>query len=754
MRLLITVVDDGVARDLVVDAPGDACVRDLARALAPNGPVPLLHLREHALDPDQPLRAGRLLQGAVLGVGTPLAPAPAPGHREVRVESGPGAGTVCRLDPGEYQLGPGPECDVPLEQAPTTLTLLVRGDTVEVASTPLPLVEPSEASEHPVLVDDGAHTGPPVTTSEAAPLVHIDRRPVEGLNRWPPGRLLRLGPLLLGLADERHVEPAAGHEDGPEPGTLRHRPAPRLLPPTHPTRFALPAAPTEAEQQPWPWLMLVVPLAIGGVLYLLTHAWQTLIFLAMSPLLALGSAATSRRTSRRRHRRAVLAWTSECARSRRAALVACRWDTTDRRARSPDPASLLALATDRSPLLWARHRDDPDALLVRLGTADQLSPVRLTDPARPGDRGDEQWLVPDLPVTLDLTGAGVLGVAGPHRHRLADWLLGQLACQHSPSDVRLAALDNASGRHDWLCWLPHGAAGPELPGALVGADDLRRLLAQRTVGAGASSGSLDPEHAWVVVVVDGRPPDGVTELLTRGPSVGVVVLCLAERAQDLPRACAAVLAPGGGVAGHLVLSRHERPDLGPVRPDLVAETWAPLVARALAPVRDAARGADVLPGACSLLAAAALAADPASLRARWLDRRATAAVIGVGAEGRPVTVDLTRDGPHALVAGTTGSGKSELLQTLVASLAATYPPDALAFVLVDYKGGAAFRGCAALPHTVGVVTDLDAPLTARALASLSAEVRPSRDRCWPPSAPPTWPSTRRGGAGVRRCPGW
>ncbi len=84
---------------------------------------------------------------------------------------------------------------------------------------------------------------------------------------------------------------------------------------------------------------------------------------------------------------------------------------------------------------------------------------------------------------------------------------------------------------------------------------------------------------------------------------------------------------------------------------------------------------------------------------------------------------MKKDGPHALVAGTTGSGKSELLQSIIASLAVGNPPDAMTFVLIDYKGGAAFKDCVDLPHTVGMVTDLDGHLTERALQSLNAELK-------------------------------
>ncbi|MEP7022093.1 MAG: FtsK/SpoIIIE domain-containing protein, partial [Pseudonocardiales bacterium] len=107
---------------------------------------------------------------------------------------------------------------------------------------------------------------------------------------------------------------------------------------------------------------------------------------------------------------------------------------------------------------------------------------------------------------------------------------------------------------------------------------------------------------------------------------------------------------------------------------------------------------------------------------RWgFDDGRASALLGMGVDG-PVHIDLVADGPHALVAGTTGSGKSELLQSLVAGLAVAHPPDAISFVLIDYKGGAAFADCARLPHTVGVVTDLDAQLTGRALGSLHAEL--------------------------------
>src|SRR5699024_4395074 len=110
------------------------------------------------------------------------------------------------------------------------------------------------------------------------------------------------------------------------------------------------------------------------------------------------------------------------------------------------------------------------------------------------------------------------------------------------------------------------------------------------------------------------------------------------------------------------------------------------------------------------------------VRQRWQDAgEGLAADIGTSLHGT-VQLDLVRDGPHAVVAGTTGSGKSELLLSWVLSLAARYPPGDLAFLLVDYKGGATFAPVVSLPHVLGVLTDLDAATTSRALDSLRAEL--------------------------------
>lgn len=117
---------------------------------------------------------------------------------------------------------------------------------------------------------------------------------------------------------------------------------------------------------------------------------------------------------------------------------------------------------------------------------------------------------------------------------------------------------------------------------------------------------------------------------------------------------------------------------------------------------------------------------------RWLAARDGAAgrmprrqpaTIGRGADGEDVTIDLASHGPHALVAGTTGSGKSVLLRQWCLALAVSHPPSQLTMAFLDFKGGAAFRELERLPHTVGCVSDLDLAHAVRALRAIERELK-------------------------------
>ncbi|CAM5424201.1 hypothetical protein SFUMM280S_09480 [Streptomyces fumanus] len=285
---------------------------------------------------------------------------------------------------------------------------------------------------------------------------------------------------------------------------------------------------------------------------------------------------------------------------------------------------------------------------------------------------------------------------------------------------------------------------------------------------------------YTVVVVDGDPGgadlrETVTRLALEGPRAGIHVVCLAETAAASPaspvtqtyeaacaanpvfRECGAVALLSGDVATALRLLRVARTGAAPAGPvghgtlgtvDAVSAAWAERFARALAPLRPEsgagerhARVSAPLPQAARLLDELGLArATPASLMARWAaaadDPRALGGrahgVLGAGPRG-PVGVDLAAEGPHLLIEGPPGSGRTELLWALVASLASAERPDRLGVVLIDGRDGTGagagggpgegLRVCLDVPH---VTTHLAAndPVRMREFAqSLSAELK-------------------------------
>ena len=367
-----------------------------------------------------------------------------------------------------------------------------------------------------------------------------------------------------------------------------------------------------------------------------------------------------------------------------------------------------------------------------MGRGDRWQPPALETG---GDAVSDEWwalveaagVLHDVPVAVSLGPGAIVGVVGPPAvaRPVARSLVLQLAVAHGPADLLVAAVTApGSPERGWLRWLPH-AHDPDAGDRLVTADgDLPESLAGRAQPAG-------PCAPHVVLVVDDPAPMAarnapVRELLAADRSSAAVVV--AEAAASLPSICDVVVE--ARLDGTAVVHRPGRAELGEqvIAAGASART-ARAVALALAGWHDpeqAASGAGLAPSvSLASLLPAGCATDPEEVRRAWEAAGSDPPLrtrLALAADG-PIEVDLVRDGPHALVAGTTGAGKSELLRSLVAGLAVGTPPDLLAFVLVDYKGGAAFDSCARLPHVAAVVTDLDERLAERALRSLHAELR-------------------------------
>ncbi len=713
MRLWLTVVDPRRAHpvDVVVDGVRGlplGAVRSGLLAFTDRADGPLRCDGQELTDA-APLGSPPLVRGAILTVGTG-APVAARGLLELRVTGGPDAGAIRRLAPGEYSLGRSREADVQVADPDVSRLhcLLHVGDDI-------------------VTVHDLDSTNG--TSVDGAPVNH------EG-HPFVPGQVLTVGETRLELATPVDspvaCRPTAdGHVELNRPPRLRrdHETAvvdwPREPPSHEPTRL--------------PLVALVLPAVAGLALVAVTRSPTYLFFVLLSPLMLLGTFLNDRIGGRRRERAARRAYDDAVREAEQRIADAVDAETDRLCADHPDAAELMLTVREPRPRLWERRRTDADALALRCGLATLPASVEVRTGAdsTPGPRPT----LDAAPVAVPLRDIGVLGVAGrrPQALALTRFLVAQLAGWHSPRHLALVLLVGAEAHApdwEWARWLPQldaggasplsvGLAAPQVSARLA---ELVTSLEARQAEAAATRGQ---RFRPMVVLLDGagalRRRPGVVRVLDEGPAVGIHLLCLDDEVVALPAECAATVELVGDTASHATVTVTGRPPVTGVVVDGVSERWAARFARALAPVRDATPEDAVadLPADARLIDLLPLdATDAVALAGSW--RRGDAStrmVLGVGAAGAPVVVDLRADGPHMLLAGTTGSGKSELLQTLVAGLAVGNRPEDMSFVLVDYKGGAAFKDCARLPHTAGVVTDLDGRLTERALTSLGAELR-------------------------------
>jgi len=780
VKLLVTTVTDGdlsSRQDVVLSADATTPVQEVAEHLArmraeaappgtdPESTARACYLGDEPLPPGAPLAATGIMDGSVIGLGAPVprtgveygperSAMPQPQRTdhapvvELQVVGGPDAGRVYALGVGTHGIGPLEGSAVPLRGRgvpPDGVRLTVRPDGSAIVELPgeftarLSVPEPPEHRGKPdlpllplVAEDD--------EEERAADEPWDDALLPDGWEHWPLGGELQLGAFLLRLTEPTPRDAAVVPSEGG--GGLDHNRPPRILPHLAPERFRLPSPPEPLGRRPIPLLAAFAPMIFGLVMVLFWNSYFYLIFMLLSPLMMAANHVSGRRQARVDHEGKCRVY-----RLRRASLEADvrHKVATEQRLRTenaPDPALAGLWAVGPGHRLWERRRGDPDHLALRIGTAGQPSLLGIDDTAREDNHTAVHWTIPDAPVCVDLEHYGVVGVAGETGpvQALARWLAAQAAVLHTPRDLRIVVLTDKASRQswEWACWLPHTRDG--LPGSrggavtLIGNDpetvanrvaELVSTLRTRQRAAESTMSTALLSEPDVLVVMDGarrlRDVPGVVSILKEGPGVRIFPLCLDHEERLLPEECTAVVR----YENHrLTLRRTGLPDLPDIRPDLVEPAWCERLARGIAPIRDVTPDAsEGLPDRIGLLDLLGMPEPSGELiAARWAERpSSTSLLLGAGYDGA-AAFDLVKDGPHGLVAGTTGSGKSELLQTFVASLAAVNRPDELTFVLVDYKGGSAFKDCVKLPHTLGMVTDLDSHLVQRALTSLSAEL--------------------------------
>lgn len=559
---------------------------------------------------------------------------------------------------------------------------------------------------------------------------------------------------------------------------LIHRPARTTRPPAASTARTIEAPPNLPEGKAGNIAMSLLPVAgvmssvvmmtvvrnsqfaaLGAIILVVTVVGSVVLVFSQR-----GKAQRTRRTQRE----AYLAYLEELREE-------LSTEERERRERAdvlnPPPHALYDIVRDPARL-WERRRADGDFLRVRVGTGEM--PVR---DLRIAEQGSSVLTPPDrfmlneasalttrfrtgteLPLTVPLDRVGNVTVVGLREDclRVARALLVQTAPMHAPDDVAvaIAAPGDRLDDWEWAKWMPHLLDTEQFDGPVaarriapsvpqlarqIGHELRRRASYAAEVRRGLSGKDALTMNSRLLVVADGHGEDAV-ELPRPDDAVdlremGVTVLHLLEqRVQEPGHVGVRITVEGEQVV--IEDLREPEPISAQGTVDEVGTPFAEGLARMLAPLRLSAESLADAPLSGPVDFADLLGIEDVArldLSQLWAPRGERAFLrvpIGISDSREPVLLDLKESselgmGPHGLCVGATGSGKSELLRTLVLALVATHPPEDLALVLVDYKGGATFAPFADLPHVAGVITNLEnqAGLVERVHASLAGEVK-------------------------------
>ncbi|WP_338748250.1 FtsK/SpoIIIE domain-containing protein [Janibacter alittae] len=705
MLLQMTVVDArrGAERPVEVRAESDDTAVDLLEALG-FGPETVIHVDGAKVPPQAPIGLPPLLDGSVLVLGHDEPVTRPTGRAPLRLTTttGPDGGRMLSLTPGRHVVGRG-----------------------EMAS--FRLADDTLSREHLAVSVD--RDGVLVHELDATNATHVDDEavPDQGV-RARVGSRVHAGSTTFALEAPRS-RPCRRRPSGS--GTIVVNPTPHLPSAHRPARITIPQEPSSPARRRIPWVMVLLPLPFAALLAVFFGP-RMLLFGLLTPVLAIGSTLSDRSSARRDHRDALAKWECERARTGEQLTSALARERRQRLRSAPNATALLDAARGDSTRLWERRSGHREHLDLRLGTGPL--PARLEVDRGHGEK--DHPVLEDVPLVVDLEEACVLGVAGGRgeRDRIARHLLGQLTVLHSHHDVQISVVASAEGWWSPFRSLVHLREHDDVPWSnrtTTDEDDALTLFAghaatvRERARQRSGAGTEAARPTALVLVIDDvdrwRGDPNLRTVLEHGRANRVLVVALADTVERLPHECGALVR----LDGHRIALQVAGTQAAHGVVDGVGPAWAHRVAAALAPLRDATpddSGAG-LPEATRLIDLLDIDPDDReAIRTAWSGGSTDLdVVVGLGPDGE-FRIDLRRDGPHALVAGTTGSGKSEFLQSWVASLAARSSPDEITFVLVDYKGGAAFAECAHLPHTVGVLTDLEPAQAERALTSLDAEL--------------------------------
>lgn len=406
---------------------------------------------------------------------------------------------------------------------------------------------------------------------------------------------------------------------------------------------------------------------------------------------------------------------------------------------------------------FERNVNHSDFLTVRLGIGERPSFNSIQIPKERFSMIDDDLMEePDrikndlssikrIPITINLIQNRLIGVLFDEPDdaiKISRSIITQLTAYHSYQDVKIVFLLDATQTQmvNSIKWIPHLWSSDEKI-RFIGTSEqsiadisyyLTTLFREREELLEDQKEGFRPLPHYVIFVTNPSLIDNETMskyILNPSENIGITSILLYEKIDKLPNHCNIIIQKDKEFSGYYSLdnSFDGLPNLSfdEVTPE---EFHDYCVSLANVQLKENHSGGKI-PNILSFLDMYKTSSiDSLDIYQRWMQNRtfeSMKAMIGYKGEDQPLFLDIHEKyhGPHGLVAGTTGSGKSETLQTYICSLALNYHPHEVSFILIDYKGGGMANSFETLPHLAGIITNLGGNQTTRALTSINSEIK-------------------------------